>query len=475
VEWARIEARPSEVPELDRDPDRLAYVIYTSGSTGVPKGVEIPHGALVNHLLSMRDEPGLDEDDVLVAVTTLSFDIAGLELYLPLISGARLVIASEDTALDPHLLSRLLDRSEATVMQATPATWSMLVETGWPGRPEMKALCGGEALPPALAEQLLDRRLELWNMYGPTETTIWSAVVRVHRAETISIGRPIANTTFYVLDEHRQPVPVGVPGELYIGGQGVARGYRDRQELTAERFVRDRFSREPGRRLYRTGDLVRWCEDGTLEYLGRMDFQVKLRGFRIELGEVESVLMAQPGVSAAVATVREDVPGDRRLVAYFVGHDVAPEADLRSALRTKLPPYMLPSALVELESLPMTDNRKIDRAALPPPDGARPTLAQEYAPPQTPVEESLVALWQELLGLEQIGIDDDFFDLGGHSLLAMKMLARVCDEFGVDIPLITAFEASTPRELAVAVSVQLLGDVDDDELVALLAELEAAD
>jgi amino acid adenylation domain-containing protein len=474
-DWGRIAKGSVEAPELDVDPEQLAYVIYTSGSTGVPKGVEIPHRALVNHLWSMQERPGLGAEDVLVAVTTLSFDIAGLELFLPLINGARVVIASEETAVDPRLLSNLVDGSRATVMQATPTTWQMLVDAGWPGRRGLKALCGGEALPAALADQLLDRGAELWNMYGPTETTIWSSVVRLERGDPITIGRPIANTTFYVLDEHRQPLPIGVPGELYIGGRGVAAGYRNQKELTAERFVRDRFSGGLGDRLYRTGDNVRWRENGALEYLARMDSQVKLRGFRIEPGEIEAVLVSQPGVTAAVALVREDVAGDRRLVAYVVGPGAGNDGELRRLLQAKLPAYMVPSVLVPLDALPMTDNRKIDRAALPSPDGARPTLEQRYAPAETPMEELLVELWQELLGIGRVGIDDDFFDLGGHSLLAMKMLARVGSSFGIDIPLVAAFEQSTPRELAVVVSAELLSEVEDDDLASLLEELEAAD
>jgi amino acid adenylation domain-containing protein len=300
-------------------PDDLAYVIYTSGSTGRPKGVEIPTRALVNFLTAMAERPGLRPGDVLVAVTTLSFDIAGLELWLPLVTGAQVAIAPTEAAADPRRLMALLDEAGATVMQATPATWRMLVEAGWSGRGGLRMLCGGEALPVALADQLLDRGDELWNLYGPTETTIWSTALRVTtRGQPLSIGRPIANTQLYILDPRGEPVSVGVAGELHIGGAGLARGYRNRPELTAERFVPHPFPPTPGARVYKTGDLARWRPDGTVDFLGRLDDQVKVRGFRIESGEVEAALEAHPAVGSAVVVAREEAPGDSRLVAYVV-------------------------------------------------------------------------------------------------------------------------------------------------------------
>ncbi|MGI8807424.1 MAG: amino acid adenylation domain-containing protein [Acidimicrobiales bacterium] len=307
-------------------PDDLAYVIYTSGSTGRPKGVEIPNRALVNLLTSMARRPGMDADDVLVAITTLSFDIAGLEIWLPLVTGARVVIAAPDVAADPAQLADLLAAAGATVMQATPTTWRALVDAGWGGEAGLKALCGGEALPAALARQLLDRGVELWNLYGPTETTVWSTAAEVTgRDWPLSIGRPIANTSLYILDAELAPVAVGETGELYIGGAGLARGYRGRPDLTAERFVAHPFDPTPGARIYRTGDRARWRPDGEVEFLGRLDHQVKVRGFRIECGEVEAVLEGHPAVRSAAVVALEDAAGDTRLVAYVVPATAEPD------------------------------------------------------------------------------------------------------------------------------------------------------
>ncbi|HEY5894574.1 MAG TPA: amino acid adenylation domain-containing protein, partial [Chthoniobacterales bacterium] len=305
----------------ERSAENLVYVLYTSGSTGEPKGVEISHRALVNFLTSMEREPGMGAQEVILAVTTLAFDIAGLELFLPLMVGARVVIASSEMARDGGKLRELLERSGASVMQATPASWKMLLEAGWEGDGRLKVLCGGEAWTQELAGELLKRCGSLWNMYGPTETTIWSAVSPVEAGKPVVVGGPIANTSFYILDEHRQPLPVGVPGELYIGGESVARGYHNRPELTAERFVCDPFGAQGGGRLYRTGDLARYRADGRIEFLGRTDHQVKLRGFRIEPGEIETALTRHPAVAQAAVIAREDRPGDRRLVGYVVARE----------------------------------------------------------------------------------------------------------------------------------------------------------
>ncbi|HKC12183.1 MAG TPA: amino acid adenylation domain-containing protein, partial [Vicinamibacteria bacterium] len=416
-----------EAPGVAFDQDQLAYVIYTSGSTGRPKGVQIPHGALSAFLSAMAEQPGLDSADVLLSVTTLSFDIAALELYLPLVTGARVELVSGTTAADgARLLERLMG-SGATVMQATPATWRLLLEAGWEGGLR-KVLCGGEALPADLAAELLPRSGVLWNLYGPTETTIWSAVHRVDGAQTVApLGRPIGNTRIYVLDRNLEPVPVGVPGELYIGGAGVARGYRLRPDLTAERFLPDPFGQEPGRRLYRTGDLARWGAEGVLEFLGRSDHQVKVRGYRIELAEIEAALLRREAVRAAVVVPRENGPGDVQLVAYVVfGAGLAPTVtELRRLLRDELPPYMIPSSFVILDELPVTPNGKLDRKALARLDARESAGASNRVEPRTAMERLVAEIWREALGVSAVSVHDNFFDLGGHSLLSMRVLARL--------------------------------------------------
>ncbi len=426
----------------------LAYVLFTSGSTGRPKGVAIPHRALTNLLLSMAETPGFAREDVLVAVTTLSFDIAALEIFLPLVRGGRVVVASREAAGDPAALSELLKSSGATVAQATPATWRMLVDAGWPGEPRLKVLCGGEGLPADLAAALGSRCRELWNVYGPTETTIWSTLDRV-RGGDVSIGRSLANTRAYVLDSGLRPVGIGAVGELYLGGHGVAHGYRGRPDLTAERFLPDPHG-DAGARMYRTGDLARFRNDGRLECLGRVDHQVKIRGFRIELGEIEAALRAQPGVGDCVVVARED-HGSRALVAYVVA-GASPLPDLRQALHGRLPDYMVPAAVVTLPTLPRTPNGKIDRKALPAP--VFEARAAARVAPRDPVEEAIASVWREVLGLDAVGVHESFFDLGGHSLTAMQVLARVRETFGVAVPVRRLFEAPTIAGLAAAVATE---------------------
>ncbi|HEU0052455.1 MAG TPA: amino acid adenylation domain-containing protein, partial [Longimicrobium sp.] len=451
-----------DAPTVEVEADDLAYVIYTSGSTGRPKGVMVPHGGVANFLESMRREPGISSDDVLVAVTSLSFDIAVLELLLPLTAGATVVVATREEALDPRRLAALLEKSGATAMQATPATWRMLVQSGWKGKPDLALLCGGEALPPDLARQLLPRGRALWNLYGPTETTIWSAVQRVESAESISLGEPIANTGLYVLDPLLQPCPLGVPGELCIGGDGVVRGYLDRPALTAERFVPDPFADTPGARLYRTGDRVRRKTDGALEFLGRIDFQVKVRGFRVELGEIEAALADLPGIREAVAIVREDTPGDARIVAYLVADGDVPSSDaLRAALAARLPDYMVPGAFVALEALPLTPNGKVDRRALPAPEARRDLSAAPVAP-ATAAERTIAALWREVLGREQVGAEDNFFDLGGNSLRLVTLARRLADALGSTATAVELFRFPTVRAQAAF----LAGDEAADEAPA---------
>jgi amino acid adenylation domain-containing protein len=443
-----IEAASTAAPTVESDPEQLAYLIYTSGSTGKPKGVEISHRALVNFLNTMLERPGLGPDDVLLAVTTLSFDIAGLELYLPLLAGGTVVIASQQAAGDPRRLMELMKHHGVTAMQATPTTWRMLIDAGWSGQPGMKVLCGGEALPVLLAEQLLDLGVELWNMYGPTETTIWSTTHRLTPGEPLTIGRPIGNTTIYVLDEELELTPIGVPGELHIGGEGLARGYRGRPDLTAERFIPHPLDRTPGSCLYKTGDLVRYRSDGCVEFLGRLDHQVKVRGFRIELGEIESVLARHPAVAGAVALAREDTPGDARIVAYVV-LDGRPAAatELRDHAAGSLPAYMVPSAVVILERFPQTLNGKVDRKALPAPTYERDDES-EYVAPRTPLEQQLVEIWEEVLGVRPIGVRDDFFELGATSIVAARLFASIEKELGSELPLAPVFRAPTVEALA---------------------------
>jgi amino acid adenylation domain-containing protein len=429
----------------------LAYVIYTSGSTGTPKGVAVPHGSVVNFLVSMAREPGLTPDDVLVAVTTLSFDIAVLELQLPLSVGATVVIATRDCAMDGHALGRLLEQSRATVLQATPATWRLLLETGWRRTTLSKALVGGEAMTRDLAEQLIDHGLELWNMYGPTETTVWSTCARITDASgPITIGKPIANTRVWIGDARKNLCPVGVHGELLIGGDGVALGYWNRPDLTAERFLGNPFSLVPGERLYRTGDRARYLPDGSIELLGRIDHQVKIRGFRIELGEIESQLGEHPGVHQSVVVAREESPGDMRLVAYVVPND-PPGLDaevLRAFLRDRLPEYMRPATYVMLEQLPLTPAGKLDRKGLIAPQHDR-HLSKSFVAPRDVLEEVVAEIWRHVLRVERIGVHDNFFELGGHSLLAIQVVARLSRLMQVDLPLRRMFEAPTIAELAV--------------------------
>ena len=412
--------------ERDARPEDPAYVIYTSGSTGKPKGVCVPHRAVVNFLVSVAREPGLTAGDRLVAVTTLSFDIAVLELLLPLSVGAEVIVASREQVQDGQALRALIESSGANVMQATPSGWRLLVGTGWQGNDSFKALIGGEALPVDLAIQLLARTGELWNAYGPTETTIWSAFWRVQQPELgVAIGRPIANTSVWILDELLQPCPVGVPGEICIGGSGVTLGYLGRPELTADRFIADQFSGSAGAKLYRTGDRGRWRHDGLLEHMGRLDFQIKVRGFRIEPGEIEARLVSVPGVKSAIVVAREVHPGDLRLVAYFLGDGTSPqESELRTQLRHTLPEHMVPQHFVQIDAFPLQPNGKLDRAALPLPAQARqPENGAAAAAALTPEEEAIARVWREVLGVVHILPSDNFFDLGGHSMLSMRAIA----------------------------------------------------
>ncbi|HEU4773627.1 MAG TPA: amino acid adenylation domain-containing protein [Lysobacter sp.] len=464
----RLEDELAAMPTLrlgrDADaagPESVAYVIYTSGSTGRPKGVQVPHRAVANFLVGMLETPGIQTEDRLLAVTTLSFDIAVLELMLPLCVGARVVLADRDTAMDGAALNRMLVSSGATLMQATPATWRLLLEAGWAGAPGFAILCGGEPLPADLASALLPRCGALWNLYGPTETTVWSTVARVRQAPgrpvpDIHIGRPIANTRIWILDERGGVCPRGVPGEICIGGDGVTLGYLDRPELTAERFVPDGFAGGSAATaaplLYRTGDLGRWRPDGNLEHLGRLDFQVKVRGYRIELGEIESNLAGHLDVARAVVVAREDRPGDVRLVAYVVPRNGCnPEsAALAAHLRRTLPDYMVPQHFVMLDAIPLMPNGKVDRKALPAPDAGNAGDAPrtEDASPRDGLEQSIADAMAKVLGRSRVGIHEGFFEMGGHSLLAAQLCARLSRELDMEIPLRSLFDASTVAALA---------------------------
>ncbi|MCP4661107.1 MAG: amino acid adenylation domain-containing protein, partial [bacterium] len=454
--------RPAPAPRVG--PDNPAYVIYTSGSTGRPKGVRITHRAAVNFLTSMGRQPGLEPSDTLLAVTTLAFDISVLELFLPLIRGARVEVADRSALRDGVRLGERIRSSRATVVQATPATWQLLLESGWQPARELRILCGGESLTRPLATRLEQRGAAVWNLYGPTETTVWSALHRVRGAAgPVPIGRPIANTRIYLLDRDLQPLPSGVAGELFIGGSGLARGYLKRPALTAERFIPDPLGPEPGACLYRTGDLARYLADGGIEFLGRLDHQVKIRGFRIELGEIEAVLSEHSAIREVVVAARRDPTGDSRLVAYVVperrDRDRDPEEPaasglespdssvFRAELRERLPEYMVPSLFVELAALPLTPSGKVDRRSLPVPRLGR-RAAGEFAAPRTPLEEMVADIWSEVLDRTPIGIRDDFFELGGHSLLATQMISRVRSALMVEVPLPKFFERPTVAALA---------------------------
>jgi len=455
-------------------PESLAYVIYTSGSTGLPKGVQIPHHAVNNFLNSMHRTLRISERDILLSVTSLSFDIAVLELFLPLVVGARVTIAGRDITSDGVLLLEKIKESGATVMQATPATWWLLRDAGELPAGELTILCGGEALPQGLADHLIKSGKTLWNLYGPTETTIWSAVFEfTPQNNRVVIGRPIGNTQLYVLDNRMRPVPVGVSGELYIGGEGLARGYLNRPDLTAERFCPDPFSNAGGSRLYRTGDVVKYLEDGNVEFVGRADRQVKVRGHRIELGEVEAALSSHPEVGQCAVAVVE-VAGHKQLVAYVVPGrgsreltEKVPSRAWREYLQKRLPEYMVPPVLIELEEMPLTPSGKIDRRLLPSHSGKAIEPASIFEAPRTNVEMIVASIWSELLGAESIGMKDNFFELGGHSLLATRLLSRIQQRFGVRLPIRSLFAEPT-----VEICAQLIEEALKDEDVKPVSSIQ---
>jgi amino acid adenylation domain-containing protein len=445
AERERISKCAESEPDVEVCEEMPAYVIYTSGTTGLPKGVQISHGALNNFLHAMRLDPGFQAGDSLMAVTSLSFDIAGLELYLPLLSGGTIVLADRQTGVDAGALADALETHRVALMQATPTTWRMLIEAGWNGASDLKILCGGEALSLDLAEELLQRGVSAWNMYGPTETTIWSTLSRIEKHDSgVTIGRPIANTQVYIVDEQMNLLPVGAPGELVIGGAGLARGYWNRPDVTAEKFIPHPFVKANGARLYRTGDLARYRPDGALECLQRIDDQVKIRGYRIELGEIEAAIHEHPSVGQAVVVARQE-EGEKRLVAYLVAEDEINKRELKEYLKKTLPEYMVPAFIVQLEELPLTANGKIDRKALPKPEIG---VKAHYVGPQTAVEETLCKIWAEVLRVDRVSVVDNFFDLGGNSLSAFRVISRVRRVLNIDAPLLSLFETGTISEFA---------------------------
>jgi len=431
--------------------DDLAYVIYTSGSTGRPKGVQIEHGNLANLLDGIATVVPLALGDVVVAIAPLAFDISGFDLFATLSSGARTVIAPRETVVNPKALIALIERSGATHVQATPATWRMLLDAGWSGGAGMTLISTGEALPPRIAERLLERSERVWNLYGPTETTIWATFDRVLPGEPITIGRALPGVATYVLDEKGARVAPGTRGELFIGGHGVARGYLNRPELSAERFVADPFAGVPGARMYRTGDVASVRDDGRIDFFGRSDFQVKVRGYRIELGEIEAALEARDEIRSAVVAVRaDDESGESALVAYVT---VRPYADvtsskLRRELLHTLPAYMIPDAVVVLDTLPVNANGKIDRTNLPAPLRGGSGERASYEPPRTELETQLTAIWEDVLDVRPIGRTDDFFELGVTSIVAARLFHRIETELGAQLPLSPLFTAPTIEKLA---------------------------
>ncbi len=442
-----IEARPATRPAPAMTAGTTAYLIYTSGSSGHPKGVEVSHRSLVNLLCSMARRPGINDEDVFLAITTIAFDIAALELFLPLIAGGAVVIAERPEVVDGNRLLARIEASAATIMQATPTSWRLLLEAGFRSRPGFRMLCGGEALGRDLANRLLEGGGSLWNMYGPTETTVWSSCAEIRPGEMpITIGGPIANTQLHVLDRYDEPVPVGVPGELHIGGDGVANGYFRRKDLTAEKFIPDPFALS--RRLYRTGDTVRRLPDGDIQILGRADLQIKLRGFRIELGEIEAALSRKSGLAAAAVALREDTPGKPLLVGYVVEHPGQSRSDdeLRAYLADELPDYMIPGIWVRLDDMPMSPNGKLDRAALPAPNRS-PAEAKVFSPPQTPLETALASIWAEVLKVERVDRHDELFQLGADSIHIFQITARA-NRQGLHLSARQLLEHRTVAELA---------------------------
>ncbi|MCT2347628.1 amino acid adenylation domain-containing protein, partial [Niallia taxi] len=433
---------------MDTTSRQLAYVIYTSGSTGTPKGVMVEHQQVNNFIHGMVSETELEHYESILCLTTLSFDIFGLETLAPLTKGLTVVVSSEEESQEGERLAVLMETNGVEVIQSTPTRLKMLMESNRfrMAMKNLKALfVGGEELPQILWEELKEYGCHVFNMYGPTETTIWSTVKRMEKTDSITIGKPIQNTQVYVLDHHQQLVPEGVLGELCIGGDGVARGYFNREELTQEKFIPNPFV--PGERMYKTGDLARWLPNGELEYKGRIDHQVKIRGFRIELGEIETQLLSYSQVKEAVVAAKEDDQGQKFLCAYIVSHETLDKAKLKAYLKRSLPDYMIPTYMMEIDAIPLTNNGKVNRTALPEPN-IQGLIAGEFEAPQTSLQVTLASIWREVLGVERIGLHDNFFDLGGHSLKATVLMSEIHRLLGKEVPLKEIFTSPTIHELS---------------------------
>ncbi|SDD32166.1 amino acid adenylation domain-containing protein [Mucilaginibacter pineti] len=455
-EWPSLNQYPATDPNIDVTGDDLVYILYTSGSTGLPKGVQIAHNGLINFLYSMQKAPGLTAADKLLAVTTVSFDISGLELFLPLISGAQVILADSESAKDGRALLDIIKKEGVTVMQATPYTWRIMLEAGWDETTPLKVICGGEALPKELSDRIVSRAASLWNVYGPTETTVWSTIKQIMPDDKlITVGRPIDNTSIYILDKFLNPLPAGTPGEIYIGGDGVAKGYLNQPVLTAERFIADPFAGVPSAKMYRTGDLGKFMPDGEIECLGRVDAQIKIRGYRIEAGEIEYNLANEYNVKEAVVIARADKSGVAKLVAYVVINDnYQSESDAaqikgwRTGLRAQLPDYMVPDDFLIIPAMPLTPNGKVDKKALADQTTKLAESINLFIAPRTDIEKLVADIWSEFLEIKNIGIYDNFFELGGHSLIAVQVMTRIEKLTGKRLPLAALFENSTVEKLA---------------------------
>jgi amino acid adenylation domain-containing protein len=478
-DWAIVAAASTDNPVNDATINNVAYVIHTSGSTGRPKGVMIPHKGICNRLRWMQDTYRLTKDDAVLQKTPFTFDVSVWEFFWPLLTGAKLVVARPGGHRDTAYLARLIAEQKITTLHFVPSMLEIFLnEEGFTKCDSLKrVICSGEALPFELQQRFFEHsNAELHNLYGPTEASVdvtsWECT-RASERRTVPIGSPIANTQIYVLDRHMNPMPARLPGELHIGGVGLARGYANQPALTAEKFIPDPFSHEPGARLYRTGDQVRYAPDGAIEYLGRIDDQVKVRGYRIELGEIEATLAVHPTVREAVVVAREDTPGDKRLVAYVVMQEQsAPTHELRAYLREKLPDYMVPAVFVPLEAIPLSANGKVDRRALPRPDFSRPDAERAFVAPRGPVEEEVAEMWRDLLRIDRISVFDNFFELGGHSLLLIQIASRIQRVFHVELTLRILFNVPTIAEMATTISESQVAEEDPEEIARMIAELK---